>query len=153
MTETVGMQPFFFVHFLTTTIFVKGYLTMIIGKIRFSLAFVLLTAFIFVFQATAQDTQEEINKALVGRIFDEIWNQGNLGVVDETIATDVLMSIPPFPDAVGSDAYKATVAGYRAAFPDAQWAIDNMFAQGDMVATRLTATGTQGCVYGHTGHG
>ena len=36
----------------------------------------------------------EHNKAIVGRWLDEIWNQGNVAIVDELCAPAVLMCYP-----------------------------------------------------------
>ena len=84
----------------------------------------------------------EVNKAVIARDFEEVWNQGNLAVADEVVAPDVINHLPPNPDMVGVEAYKGMVTMYRAAFPDIQWIIEDIMAEGDMVGVRLTATGT-----------
>jgi steroid delta-isomerase-like uncharacterized protein len=81
-------------------------------------------------------------KDVARRDFEEIWNQGNLDVVDEIVAPDIVIHVPPEPDTVGAEAYKGMVAMYRVAFPDMQWIIEDIMAEGDMVAVRLTGTGT-----------
>ena len=74
--------------------------------------------------------QEEINKVIAKRIYDEIWNQGNLAIADEIFATDF-----------DTEEYKQLVSMYHAAFPDAHYTVEDQMAEGDLVATRLTAIG------------
>ena len=88
-------------------------------------------------------TQE--NKAVVRRIFDDIYNQGNLAAVDEIFAADYVdHSAPPgFPS--GLDSFKQSFGMFRAAFPDIHVAVEDVIADGDKVVVRLTFSGT------HTG--
>ena len=61
----------------------------------------------------------EENKASLRRVIDEIWNKGNMSVVDELIGSDVVNRDPSNPsDVVGVDEYKKLVTTYRDAFPD-----------------------------------
>lgn len=92
--------------------------------------------------ALPEPTQEEKNKALERRVFEEIWNQGKLDVADEVSAPDVVMHGLTATDMTGPAAFKQMVAMYRAAFPDLKWTIEDQIAEGDMVTTRLTGTGT-----------
>ena len=78
------------------------------------------------------------NKAIVQRFIAEVWNADNLAAVDELVHPDyALEGIGRGPDAVRSN-----VAAYRAAFPDLAWTIEQMVAEGDWVAVRLTLRGT-----------
>jgi steroid delta-isomerase-like uncharacterized protein len=83
----------------------------------------------------------ETNKALERRVFDEIWNQGLLDVADEVFAPDAILHLGT-DDVQGPEGFKEYVAGYREAFPDIHWAVEDQVAEGDMVVTRLTGTGT-----------
>jgi len=84
----------------------------------------------------------ESNKAVVRRVFDEVFNQGKLEVVEEIYAADYVdHSAPPgFPPGLGS--LKQSVALFRTAFPDLKITIEDMLAEGDKVAVRLTYHGT-----------
>jgi steroid delta-isomerase-like uncharacterized protein len=83
------------------------------------------------------------NKAVVRRVIEEIFNQGNLDAADELIAPDYLQHDPAMPQEVRSpEDYKEFAAAYRAAFPDFHMEIEEQIAQGDFVATRWTRTGT-----------
>lgn len=87
----------------------------------------------------------EQNKAIVRRWYLEIFNQNRLDVADE-IHTHTYTNhdpyAPPGGFGVGPQATRNVVALYRTAFPDVQFTIDAQVAEGDKVATRWTATGT-----------
>ena len=87
----------------------------------------------------------EANKATNRRFYEEVINQKHLAVVDEVAsATYVSHSFPPgLPP--GREGLKAFVSAFHAAFPDGYLSIDQMIAEGETVATRLTFRGT------HTG--
>ena len=87
-------------------------------------------------------TAEE-NKAIVRRFFEECFNQGNLAIADDLIAADYTnhMLDPDSPH--GPKGEKAAVSGNRAVFPDLQFTIEDMIAEGDRVVARLTQRGTQ----------
>ena len=81
------------------------------------------------------------NIALAQRFFDEPWNQGSLEVIDEICAEDFVGHDPIMGDA-DRETIKQRIAGYREAFPDLQFTVDEIFAAGDRVVTRWTAQGT-----------
>lgn len=83
------------------------------------------------------------NKAIARRFFLESFNEGNLGIIDELAAPDIVSHDSALPEPlVGTDATKASVTAYRDAFPDLQITIEEQVAEGDMVVTRWTARGT-----------
>jgi steroid delta-isomerase-like uncharacterized protein len=84
----------------------------------------------------------EKNKALVGRFFEEAWVRGNVAAVDKFMATDYVehplpSSLPPGPEGL-----KLVITAYRTAFPDLKLTLDDIFAEGEMVALRWSARGT-----------
>jgi steroid delta-isomerase-like uncharacterized protein len=84
----------------------------------------------------------EENKALARR-WAEIFNQGNLDLVDEIYASNYLEHDPTNPEHVrGVEGAREFYSMYRSAFPDTQITIEDQLAEGDMVATRWTARGT-----------
>jgi len=84
----------------------------------------------------------ETNKAVLLRLVDGIWNQGNLDLTDE-LFTRGFVNHDPNPGAVADlDGYRAWVATWHAAFPDFRVEVHDLVAEGDRVAARLTATGT-----------
>ena len=80
----------------------------------------------------------EENKALLRRLFEEVWNQGNLAPLHEVLAADFLYH----PDLRGLEAYKQAIRLYLTAFPDLHFTIEDMLAEGDRVVTRWTLRGT-----------
>ena len=84
----------------------------------------------------------EDNKAIARRSFDEIWNKGNLAVVDEVTAANYVAHDPTSPDLKGPEGLKQFVNLYRAAFPDIRLTVEDQIAEGDQVVSRWTARGT-----------
>jgi len=85
---------------------------------------------------------EEKNKALVRRFFEEAWVERNLAAVDKFMAADyVEHPIPPgLPP--GTESLKQAMTMYRTAFPDVKVILDDIFAEGEMVAFRWSIRGT-----------
>ena len=83
----------------------------------------------------------EQNKAQVRRVIEEIYNRGDLDVVDEVAASDLVIHASS-EDIRGRDGVKRYVAALRAGFPDLHLTIEDQIAEGDMVVTRWTARGT-----------
>jgi steroid delta-isomerase-like uncharacterized protein len=84
----------------------------------------------------------EEKKAIVRRLFEELWNQGKLDVADEIFATDYIFHEPVAGEVRGPEGFKQFVSMYRIAFPDLQFRIEDQIAEGDKIVTRWTATGT-----------
>ena len=83
----------------------------------------------------------EKNKAQVRRVIEEIYNRGDLDVVEEVAARDLIIHTAS-EEIRGHDGVKRYVAALRAGFPDLRLTIEDQIAEGDMVATRWTARGT-----------
>jgi steroid delta-isomerase-like uncharacterized protein len=85
----------------------------------------------------------EENKAVVRRAFEEVANKGDMTTVDEIIAPEyVRHDLAGSPDAAGPEGVKRLITGLRAAFPDLQTTIEDIFSDGEKVAVRFTARGT-----------
>src|SRR5215217_2479966 len=85
------------------------------------------------------------NKATVRRIPDEVFNQGNLSMVDELLAPDYVLHDPGVPGGQlrGLEAFKEQwVSMLRTAFPDLRIVIEDQVAEGDKVVSRYTGSGT-----------
>ena len=83
-------------------------------------------------------------KALERRLYEE-YNKGKaavLAVIDELYATDTIQHTSTGQEIRGIENYKQHVSEFSSAFPDLQFTIDDMVAEGDKVALRVTATGT-----------
>lgn len=94
-------------------------------------------------------------KEIARRFLEEAFNGGNLGVVDELVAPEFVNHDAALPEpTTGIEAAKASIAGYRDAFPDLRLTIEQQVAEGEYVTTRWTARGThQGDLFGMTATG
>jgi steroid delta-isomerase-like uncharacterized protein len=85
----------------------------------------------------------EQNKTNVRRLFEEVWNKGNVSVADELFATTYTHHDSSTPDVGrGPDSEKKRVTLYRNAFPDLRLTIDDMIAEGETVVARWSCRGT-----------
>lgn len=85
----------------------------------------------------------EANKALVRRLYEEGFNQGNLAAVDQIVAPDVVTHDPIILDApTGSDSIRGGIEMIRKAFPDLHVEILDLIAEGDRVASYVLMRGT-----------
>jgi len=85
----------------------------------------------------------EHNKAIVRRLFTELWNNGNLSVADEVFTPNYAHYDPSTPDfGHGPDSEKKRTALYRTAFPDLHLTIEDVIAEGETVMTRWSCRGT-----------
>ena len=83
----------------------------------------------------------EQNKAQIRRVIEEVYNRGDLGVVDEVAASDLVIHASS-QEIRGREGAKQYVAALRAGFPDLHFTVEDQVAEGDMVVTRWTARGT-----------
>jgi len=94
-----------------------------------------------------EETRQQ-NARVARRIYDEVWNQGNLSAIDELVADDYSERNNLFPGAPsGLEGYRQAVSALGAAFSDLSFTIDQSLAEADRVALRLTATGTHKGVF------
>src|ERR687897_381662 len=85
---------------------------------------------------------EEKNKALVRTFFEEAWGKGNVAAVDEFMADEYVEHPRPSTLPPGTEGLKQLIAAYRTAFPDLKMTLDDIFAEGEMVAFRWSVSGT-----------
>lgn len=84
----------------------------------------------------------EENKVIARRLIEELFNTGNLEVVDEVLAADYADHSPSHPDLSGPENVKRAVREWRAAFPDTHNVINDTVAERDRVAVRWTTHAT-----------
>src|SRR5438034_10170969 len=83
------------------------------------------------------------NKDICRRFFDEVVSQGNLGVVDELCAPAYrLHATLSGPEAIDRDGLRELVTSWRSSFPDGEIALEDVVAEGDLVAARMLERGT-----------
>lgn len=84
----------------------------------------------------------EQNKTVVRRLFDELWNKGNLQVADELIAPNYLHHDDSSPGlGKGPEGEKKRVNLYRTAFHDFRLSIEDLLAEGETVVARWSCRG------------
>ena len=85
----------------------------------------------------------EENKALPRRMIEEVFNAGNLEVIDEIVSQDHVHHDPAMPEeGHGREHAKEFASMYRSAFPDLHVEIQDQIAEGDRVAIRWVASST-----------
>ncbi|HEY7131413.1 MAG TPA: ester cyclase [Candidatus Limnocylindrales bacterium] len=84
----------------------------------------------------------EQNKALVRRFIDEVFVQGRKDSVDELLADDFVAHTWPSTGHPRDD-LKAAIDRTSSGLADPQFTIDDLIAEGDRVAARLTTGATQ----------
>ena len=81
-------------------------------------------------------------KEIVRRVTEDPW-QGKVDEAVELIADEYVGHIPAAPGPFhGKAGYKEFITSYVAAFPDGKITVDDQIAEGDIVASRWTARGT-----------
>jgi predicted ester cyclase len=111
---------------------------MLTRNIGLLLTCILFTVFSCVLQVSA-DT--EANKAIVNRLFEEVFNQGKMDSADELIAPYFIHYTSGKMDAKGIEGYKELIGSLRVAFPDLNVTVEDMIGEDNMVSTRQTYTG------------
>jgi steroid delta-isomerase-like uncharacterized protein len=84
----------------------------------------------------------EEKKEIVRRFWG-VWEEGNLGLVDELLAPDYLNHSPGLPgQPEGPEGVKAVVSMFRGGLPDLRVVIEDVIAEGDKVMMRYRIEGT-----------
>jgi steroid delta-isomerase-like uncharacterized protein len=78
------------------------------------------------------------NKSIIRKLYEQILNTGRWELLDPIIAEDFI----GVNNQKGPTAFAATVKGLRQGFPDIQWTVEDMVAEGDKVVVRWSWQGT-----------
>lgn len=108
-----------------------------------TILFLFMLCLIFRCQQQSRDaiTQEDV-KALNERIL-QIWNQGDLSLVDEVYTTQCVRYDAGWPNPIrGLNALQSHFQFYRSAFPDINMIIEETIMEGDKIVWHWTLTGT-----------
>ena len=84
----------------------------------------------------------EENKAVVRRFVEEVFNHGHLAAVDQFLAAEYRDANALPGQEPGREGAKRAFSLYQEVFPDLQYTIEEMIAEGDTVVTRVTFRGT-----------
>lgn len=86
------------------------------------------------------------NQKLIQNYFHEVWNKGNIDLLDELLTPNYLNHSSSIPDSPpGPAGLKPIVKAMRIAFPDLHYAIQDLIVTDDRVVARVKMSGT------HTG--
>ena len=89
----------------------------------------------------APKTSPEANKRLVRRYPEEVASEGNVSLIDELCTTSVV-DHSPLGEVHGREDLKAQIETLRDAFGDFTATVEDVVADGDTVAMRVTLRGT-----------
>src|SRR6266498_4566432 len=82
------------------------------------------------------------NKQVMNR-FLEFINTASEKLAEELISSKAIFYVPGSPEPMrGPAGYLAIIRIMRGGFPDIQWTLEEMVAEGDKVAARFTMRGT-----------
>ena len=94
----------------------------------------------------SDETMLAANKQIGQRVLVELWGEGKLQVADELYAPDYVDHVGRGPEAsrvVGPAGIKQAVTLFRTAFPDLRYTVEAQIAEGELVLSRFSASGTQ----------
>ena len=85
------------------------------------------------------------NVTILHRWFEEVWNKGNAELIDEMIAPECVahgLEDPSGNPVRGPEEFKKFFIGFRRAFPDIRFNVQETVSEGDLVVAycRITAT-------------
>lgn len=81
------------------------------------------------------------SRALVLRILQEVWNAKNPSLIDDLYSDDCVIHTPD-GEVHGVEGSRRLYQTYTASFPDAQFEIQQIVAEGDTASAQLLFTGT-----------
>jgi steroid delta-isomerase-like uncharacterized protein len=85
----------------------------------------------------------EENKAIVRRLMEEVWTKGDLSSADQSFSANYTHHDTSTPDfGPGPEGEKKRATLYRSAFPDLQFMVEDVIAEGDTVSVRWSSQGT-----------
>lgn len=88
----------------------------------------------------------DLNKRLMRRGIEQVWNRGEFAAIDELIASDFVAHLSSMSDDLhGPEGVRQYFAMIREGFPDIAFTIEDQIAEDDKAVTRWSARAT------HTG--
>lgn len=80
---------------------------------------------------------------MVRRFIEKVLNRGEIESSGEFFWEDMVEQVPLPGQGPGLAGLKDVLRGFRTAFPDMHWTVEEQIAEGDKVLTRFEWTGTQ----------
>ena len=85
------------------------------------------------------ETATQTNERLARRLYEEAWGRGELAVLDQIVAPDV---VDHYHHGRGLESLRKSVANLRVSFPDLRFVVEGQEAEENKVTTRWTMGGT-----------
>jgi steroid delta-isomerase-like uncharacterized protein len=83
------------------------------------------------------------NRAIVRRIYEEVWNKRRIELLDELLSPSHALRAPNvYGSEVGPEAYKRQVLALLKGFPDLQFTIEDIFGEDEKIVVAWTFSGT-----------
>jgi steroid delta-isomerase-like uncharacterized protein len=91
----------------------------------------------------SQESHLERNKELIRRMNEEVWNKGNIEIIDELYSPNFVWHfLPTGSETIGLDSLREHIRNHREAFPDWNEDIKHIVAEGDLVVIHFLSKGT-----------
>jgi predicted ester cyclase len=113
-------------------------------------------------EGCTQESAEDI-ETLISHIENEVWNEGNVELLDEIYDSDCVLHVGSSMNLQGTQGFKQMITMFHKEIPDRDFRIDEIFSAGDRVTERYTWQGTHkrtgkrvqvsGCVVYHLENG
>lgn len=89
-------------------------------------------------------TQDNVakHKEIVHRVFSEVWTESDFRSITELIAPEMLYHLRGNSVVLRPEDLEEIVTRWKQAFPDLRFQVDDLVAEGDKVAARLSYRGT-----------
>jgi steroid delta-isomerase-like uncharacterized protein len=84
----------------------------------------------------------EENKAIALRYFLEVWGKGDFAAEEELLAPNYIDHMPAPGITSDREGHHQFLLHFRSAFPDVQYTMDDLIAEGDKVVDRWTVHAT-----------
>lgn len=92
---------------------------------------------------TASDQAAQQNEAKTRDLYERVWNQRQLGLIEEWVTPDFIGHWSASPAPVrGVEGFRQMADELLAAFPDLHMTVEETVAAGDKVVSRIRMTGT-----------
>jgi steroid delta-isomerase-like uncharacterized protein len=82
-------------------------------------------------------------KKIADLYFNEVWNKGNVNLLDSLLTKDYINHTPSVPTIPGPNGLKPIIVAIRKAFPDLHFDIKEVIATEEYITIRTVMTGTQ----------
>jgi len=82
------------------------------------------------------------NREIVNGFIEEVLTGGNIDSTGRYFWEDMVEQVPLPGQGPGLEGLKDVLRGFRAAFPDSHWTVQEQLAEADKVLTRFEWTGT-----------